>query len=322
MIKLDEKMKRKLAAYYSFLFLFLATTSIAQTNTIRVDSVYSPSVELTLKYTVILPENYEEDTTTNYPIMYLLHGHTGNYTSWLTYAEFDPEWATDFQTIVVLPDGGNSWYVNWSGQTDDKPHRWEDMLVKDLLPDVTQKYRTTNTKETTSIGGLSMGGYGALAVGLRNPALFGAIFSVSGAIDFSKNIQNEFERDTLDWNSPMLWSNGDKVIDVSGFSTQKERTPKGLVFKNTKLALEYDPYLLLGSIKPKQMPYLMIVCGLEDDFIKDARNYKNFMGVHVKKYAYIEMPGAHEVPFWQNALELIFPMLEHNRKPILGNGQE
>ncbi len=314
-----DDMKNKLKIFYAFSFLFLTATGIAQTETIRIDSFYSPSVELTLKYTVILPENYDEDNSKKYPSMYLLHGHTGNYTSWLTYAELNPKWATDFQTIIILPDGGNSWYVNWSGQTDNKPHKWEDMLVKDLIPDVAKKYRITNTKETTSIGGLSMGGYGALAVGLRNPELFGAIFSVSGAIDFSKNIQSEFERDTLDWNSPMLWSGGKKVIDVLNFSTQKERTPEGLVFKLPKQAIDHDPYFLLSTIEPQQMPYVMIVCGLGDDFLTDARNFKNSIKNHSKNFAYIEMPGEHEVPFWKNALELIFPMLQNSRNSILDN---
>ncbi|MEP6712061.1 MAG: alpha/beta hydrolase-fold protein [Ferruginibacter sp.] len=139
------------------LFLSLLSKAESQTSIVQKDSFYSPSVQLQLKYTIILPASYYKNTLLKCPVVYILHGHSGNYTSWITYAKLPVELATQYNCIIILPDGGNSWYVNWTGQTDGKPHRWEDMLVKDLLLDADRKYRTINNKTGRAIGGLSMG---------------------------------------------------------------------------------------------------------------------------------------------------------------------
>lgn len=286
-----------------FLFIALITNALqAQTAIVQKDSFYSPSVQLQLKYTVVLPASYYKNKTANYAVVYLLHGHTGNYTSWISYAQLPIQLATQYHCILILPDGGNSWYVNWTGQTDGKPHRWEDMLVKDLVPDVTKKYRTLVGKQNRAIGGLSMGGFGALAVGLKNPDLFGFVFSSAGAINFCRNIKNEMARDTVDWNSPQLWSDGDRVTDVKGFSTQRERTPQGLVFKTAADADAYDPYLLLAKADTASLPYLHIDCGNRDDFVKDAFEFIQIVKTKTNRYSFITLPGEHEVPYWSQSI--------------------
>lgn len=274
------------------------------------NSFFSPSVGLQLKYTVVLPAEYSKRRQYKFPVVYLLHGHTGNYTSWLTYAQLPTELATQYNCIIVLPDGGNSWYVNWTGQNDGKPHRWEDMLIKDLRSDLAKQYRIQNDPRHNAIGGLSMGGFGALSLGLKHPECFGFVFSSAGAINFCQNIKREMTRDTLDWNSPELWSDGDKVIDVPGFSTQRERTPAGLVFKTQADADQYDPYLLLAKLGPNDLPFLHLDCGLEDDFIADAQQFVALIRQKSQRYSFLQMPGAHDVPYWREAIEHTFLIMQ------------
>lgn len=287
-----------------------ATVVQGQTSIIKKDSFYSPSVQLQLKYTAILPATYNSFKAKRYAVVYLLHGHTGNYTSWITYAQLPVQLATQYNCIIILSDGGNSWYVNWSRQTDDKSHRWEDMLVKDLIPDTDKKYKTIANKKHRVIGGLSMGGFGAIAVGLKNPDLFGFVFSSAGAINFCRNIKNEMARDTLDWNSPQLWSDGDKVIDVKGFRTQKERTPQGLVFKTEANADVYDPYLLLTKTDTSSLPFIHIDCGNRDYFLKEAFEFVQQVKMKTNKYSFITFPGEHEVPYWKQSIEHTFMVLK------------
>ncbi|MEP6712078.1 MAG: alpha/beta hydrolase-fold protein [Ferruginibacter sp.] len=274
----------------------------AQNAIVQKDSFYSPSVQLQLKYTVILPASYNKNNLVKYPVVYMLHGHTGNYTSWITYANLPVNLATQYNCIIILPDAGNSWYVNWTGQTDIKQHRWEDMLVRDLIPDADKKYRILANKKSRAIGGLSIGGYGALAVGLKNSNLFGFVFSTSGAINFCKNIKSEMARDTLDWNSPQLWSDGAGIIDVKNFSTQKQRTPKGLVFKTAVDADVYDPYSLLAKTDTVSLPFIHIDCGNRDDFIKDAFEFIQLVKAKTNNYSFIIFPGRHEVPYWEQSI--------------------
>jgi putative tributyrin esterase len=291
------------------IYLLLLTCNVkAQTVPTQIDSFYSPAVQLKLKYTVVLPANYNREKN-KYPVVYILHGHTGNYTSWISYAQLPIQLATQYNCIIILPDGGNSWYVNWTGQTDGKPHLWEDMLVKDLVPHIDKNYRTINNKTGRAIGGLSMGGFGALAVGLKNADEFGFVFSSAGAINFCENIKNEMARDTLDWNSPQLWSDGDKTIDVKNFSTQQQRTPQGLVFKTPADADAYNPYVLLKHIDTTKLPYIHIDCGNADDFLKDANQFVAQLQLKTAHYSFVVLPGAHEVPYWKNAIEHTFSIM-------------
>ena len=79
------------------------------------------------------------------------------------------EYARAYDLIVVMPDAGNSWYANWAGGEDAQKDAWEDCIIKDLIPHVDATYRTVARREGRAINGLSMGGYGALMLGLRHP---------------------------------------------------------------------------------------------------------------------------------------------------------
>lgn len=294
-----------------FIFFISHSYADAQAAIVKSNSFYSPSVQLQLKYTAILAASYHKNKTEKYSVVYLLHGHTGNYTSWITYAKLPLELATKYNCIIILPDGGNSWYVNWTGQTDGKPHKWESMLVKDLMPDVSKRYRILADKKHSAIGGLSMGGFGALAVGLKNIDLFGFVFSTAGAINFCRNIKNEMAKDTLDWNSPQLWSGGDKVIDVKGFSTQQERTPQGLVFKTAADADVYNPYLLLAKTDTASLPFIHVDCGNRDDLQKDAFEFMQQVKAKTNRYSFITFPGEHEVPYWEQSVEHTFLIMKN-----------
>lgn len=282
--------------------------SAAQTAVVQTDSFYSPSVQLWLKYNVVLPEKYQQSNQ-EYPVVYLLHGHTGNYTSWITYAGLPIDLATQYNTIIILPDAGNSWYVNWTGQTDGKKHLWHDMIVRDLLPDAEKKYRILKNRKKRSIGGLSMGGYGALTIGLKNPKLFGFVFCSAGTIDFCKYIKDQFKKDTLDWNSPVLWSEDKKIVDCKNFSNCKERTPVGLVFRKPADVEAFDPYVLLEKVNNHDLPFIHIDCGNKDDHLKAAIQFTELLKKKANSYSLLIMPGNHEVPYWQQAVTLSFKIL-------------
>lgn len=283
----------------------------AQKSHVITDSFFTTFVNLELKYTTILPSDYYKSNK-RYPTVFLLHGHTGNYTSWITYAKLPIELATLYNCIIILPDAGNSWYVNWTGQTDGKPHQWEDMLVKDLIHHVDKTYRTITSKRSRAIGGLSMGGFGALAVGLKNHHLFGFVFSSAGAINFCRDIKSEMAKDTLDWNSPELWSDDKKIVDSKGFSNGNERTPKGLIFKTAADADLYDPFLLLEKIDSSLLPYIHIDCGNEDYHLKVALTFTNSIKNKTNKYSLLVMPGNHEVPYWEQAIRHSFSIINKN----------
>ncbi|GAB3221311.1 alpha/beta hydrolase [Spirosoma arcticum] len=295
---------------YLGLLLIVSGLLPVQAAVRTVVSYRSPATGLRLKATVLLPNSYQTQPTKRYPVFYLLHGHTGNFTSWLDYARFSPPYADDYQTIVVLADGGNSFYVNWDGQTDGKPHRWEDAVAQDLVPFIDSSYRTLPTARHRGIGGLSMGGYGALLLGLKHPDLFSVVLSSSGCVRVPEVIMGEFKRDTVDWNSPQRWSpDGDRRADSPGFSTQTERTPKGLIFSTPARAQAHSLFQLLTTLKPDTAPYIHLDCGIGDDFYADNRLLVEALRKGSFRYSYVEIDGKHEVPYWENALAVSMPLL-------------
>ena len=44
-----------------------------------------------------------------------------------------PEYASQYDLIVVMPDVGNSWYVNWAESEGGEKNDWEDYITKDLI---------------------------------------------------------------------------------------------------------------------------------------------------------------------------------------------
>jgi enterochelin esterase-like enzyme len=133
-------------------------------------------------YLVYLPPSYETETGRRFPVVYWLHGGFGNARqgAWAVQnldrgirAGLVPE------TIVVLPQAlPVGWYVN----SKDGKRPIEDVIVKDLIPHVDGRYRTLARRESRGVEGMSMGGYGALHLGMKHPHLFGAISSVAPAI--------------------------------------------------------------------------------------------------------------------------------------------
>jgi enterochelin esterase family protein len=58
---------------------------------------------------------------------------------------------------------------------------FEDVVLKDLIPEIDRAYRTQPDRARRAIAGLSMGGGQAMNIGLGNPSLFALVGSFSGA---------------------------------------------------------------------------------------------------------------------------------------------
>src|SRR2546423_2229183 len=88
-------------------------------------------------------------------------------------------YAAHHKIIIVMPDGSKSFYVNSAA---DPRAKFEDFIVKDLIVYVDSHYRTVPLPRARAVAGLSMGGYGALFLGLKDYKKFSAVGSFSGAV--------------------------------------------------------------------------------------------------------------------------------------------
>lgn len=133
-------------------------------------------------YTVYLPEGYAA-AQAPHPVLYLLHGAGGDEWDWVRHgglvATLDGLVARGLMrpTVVVMPTlGPVSWWVNGAGQAA------EDALVHDLLPHIERRFPVRRDRAGRAIGGLSMGGYGALHLALRHPQHFCGAALISPAV--------------------------------------------------------------------------------------------------------------------------------------------
>ncbi len=258
----------------------------------------APSVDRTMKYNIIVPAAYEE-TNERYPVLYLLHGLTSDYTAWARMRV--PEYAARHEMIVVMPDVGNSWYVNWAESEDGEKSAWEDYMINDVIGHVDANYRTIAKREGRAINGLSMGGYGGLMLGLRHPDMFCSIGSHSGAISYAAGYRRRIEnpegaRSRRGRREPSTTINA--RIGIEGFSSQADRNPAGKAFVTVEDCDKYDPFKLVLHISKEDLPHIHVDCGTEDSLIRSARAFVQLLQDNTIPYSYAESKGGHRPDYW------------------------
>ncbi len=174
-----------------FLTVRIAMGQETLSGSIEVGHLHSPLLENpagenpTRRVSVYLPPDYDKSTE-NFPVIYYLHGFTWSDSLQMAVDRFDLLMDKAIQTgmikpvIVVMPDHHTlyrgSFYTNseWTG-------RWADFTAIDLVAYIDEKYRTIADKEGRGIAGHSMGGYGAIKIGMQFPEVFSSVYALSPA---------------------------------------------------------------------------------------------------------------------------------------------
>jgi len=136
-------------------------------------------------FRVYLPEGYfDADNAKRYPTMFLLHGINSQSKTFvldkIDQMVEDAIAAGEMrETIVIIPDEPKKANGGWNA----------DMITKDLLPTVDERYRTIDDERYRYVGGCSMGGGGAFSVGLLNPDAFSGVISFYGYISIHNQAQ-------------------------------------------------------------------------------------------------------------------------------------
>lgn len=272
---------------------------------------FSPAVNRTMKFDIVLPLDYAEGDA-RYPVLYLLHGHMQNYTIWgrnLAAAFY----ARNVEgLILVLPDGGNSWFVNYARSDDGQTNNWEDHIIKDVIGYVDANYRTEARREGRAIAGLSMGGFGAFSIGLRHPDLFISLGSTSGALSYARTAAGTIRagidrtpapRDPVrqaQIESADAFISG--IVAIPGFSTQDERTPKGVDFLTAEQAEAYDPFSIIYNVPRSEMPHLYLDAGTEDGLVSEARELAQLLMINNVPFDYMQSRGRHNSEYWRRSI--------------------
>ena len=285
-------MKEKIAVLFSgILFLAAGLTLQAQWSgrgKVVEGIIFHSKLMGNVRYTIYLPTGYDHDER-RYPVIYMLHGYSDDDTGWLQFGEADRIAGEAINSgelppvILVMPDGGVTWYVN--DYTGEKP--WEDIFIREFIPYIDKTYRTRPEKQFRGVAGLSMGGYGALHIAMRHPEMFAAsvayssgTFTDDGIVSLQDEQYNRFFGDLFG-------------KDLKGRARLSE-TWKA-----------FSPLDLLDTQPLKELKTVRWYLDVgDDDFL-----YKGNSALHVKMreiglpHEYRVRDGSHSWEYWRSGLK-------------------
>ena len=294
-----------------FLVCVLGLVDPADAQRAPVETVrfFAESVAREMTYNIILPSGYEDEANRDqlYPTLYLLHGYGNNYQGWARFMGI-PTYAPAYDLIIVMPDAGNSYYVNWAQTDDDRAAAWEDYLTTDLIGHVEANYRALPERGGRAITGFSMGGYGALTIGFRNPDLFASVGSQSGALEYGRRAARRLSNGNTALSTPQYSperqaqrERPNPTLDLPGFSSIADRTPKGQPFVTQEQAAAHDPFSLVMQIPPDQRPHIQLDCGTGDSLITVNKEFASLLLRFDITFDYQQLDGGHDPMYWIQA---------------------
>lgn len=260
------------------LFLVLPVSVYAQrdppTSEIELKSVL---LGRSINYRILYPVKYyaAEKRDTRFPVVYLLHGLTGQSSNWLEKTRV-ALYATHYDLFIVMVEGGNGWYTDSATVPADK---YESYILSELIPDVEKRFRVSSVREGRAIAGLSMGGYGAFKFGLKHPEMFGLAASMSGAFGAAA------------WNEK----------DLSGPGVISESLLKTFGPADSPTRAANDVFKLAREVAAKKiapLPYFYVDCGTEDFLFSNNRDFVNLLVELKFPHEYRQRPGAHAWTYW------------------------
>ncbi len=290
---------------------------------------FSAAVDRQMKYDIVLPVDYA-DSGKSYPVIYLLHGYMQNYTVWGRNLGAAFYARTIGDLIIVMPDGGNTWFVNFAESENGARNNWEDHIMEDVIPHVDANFRTLAQREGRAIAGLSMGGYGAFMLGLRHPELFVSMASTSGVLAFARDRSEAIAAGQLrvarPERSPQQQAEIDRadefiaaIIAIDGFSTQAERTPLGTDFLTLEQAQSYDPFQIIYSVPKSQLPHIYIDSGTEDSLVTVAREFMQLLLLNDVPFDFMQSRGRHNAEYWRRSVGHFMNIQNEVMQRALGN---
>ena len=233
--------------------------------------IFSASMRKNIKCLVVAPENYRA-TGQPYPVLYLLHGWSGNFSGWLTDAPQLRQQADNYQMLIVCPDGGyDSWYLD---SPVDTTVRYDTYISKEVVGFIDYYYNTRRERAGRAIAGLSMGGHGALTLAIKHSDIFGAAGSMAGGLDLRPFKKNDWDLKGVLGDPILNWQNWEAASAVN----------------------------LVPQLKGRNLP-LIIDCGLGDFFLNANREMHRILLEAKILHEYTERPGEHNSEYWGNAVD-------------------
>ena len=175
--------------FYLTVFFLLLPAFSAMAGKVVTDSLESKVLGASVKYNVYLPSGFDKSDK-QYPVIYMLHGLSDTYTSWVerggmqTVADELIGTGELREVVIIMPNaGGPDIHNTWNGYFNMPGWNYEDFFFKEFLPQVERKYRIISDKGHRAVMGLSMGGGGSTVYCQRHPDMFSSCYAMSAWLE-------------------------------------------------------------------------------------------------------------------------------------------
>lgn len=279
--------KLSLILLLSFAFLPLMAGKIVT------DSVSSKILGTTVTYNVYLPDGFGE-VPAHYPVVYLLHGLSDDYTAWATRGNM--QIVTDElmrsgearPMVIVMPNAGGPDIRNtWNGYFNMPGWNYEDFFFQEFIPEIESRYKCGGCKQQRAVMGLSMGGGGSTVYCQRHPDMFSSCYAMSPWLD-------------------------DKSFEVEGQNTTKDKLYYVCQAVREHSAIDFVAGADEATLEKLRTVAWFIDCG-DDDFLfhlsADLHMKMKAAGVHSELRV---RDGVHNWEYWHLALRLSLPFASRN----------
>jgi putative tributyrin esterase len=237
-----------------------------------------------MQYRVTLPASVPQGR--KLPVVYLLHGGGGDFREWSN--DSDVARFAESGLILVMPEGSSSYYTN---AVDPPQDRYEDYIVKDLISDVESKFPVATGRANRAIVGISMGGFGAVKLGLRYPALFVFVGGLSSAIDVPR-----------------------RAFTLKRFQQSRHyRSIFGAAGSQTRR--DNDPFVLARNANPEAAPYFFLTCGDQEGLLPSNREFAALLAQRHFRSQFHTVHGGHDWNQWNAWLPSVFQSLSQHMNP-------
>ncbi len=227
---------------------------------------FGESIRKQTNMTVILPQDAE--SACPYPVLYLLHGLSDDDSTWARRTSLE-RYVARVPLIVVMPDSGRGFYTDAR-----RGSAYESHIMRDVIGFVDRFLPTIAERRGRVIGGLSMGGYGAMKLALKHPDWFCSVAAHSSVFDIKRILD-----------SPEM------AEDLS------------LIFGEDPAKGGDDVFRLAGQIDSSLLPAIRFDCGTEDDLLEHNRDFHAHLQRLGLTHQYEEFPGGHEWSYWDARIQ-------------------
>ena len=245
---------------------------------------YSETLGIETAAYILMPEMHVMKTQQKpLPVLYLLHGLSDDHTMWLRQTAVE-QYGKDWRICIVMPAVNRSFYMDM-----ERGAKYDTFIAEELPSIVERFFPVSKKREDRFAAGLSMGGYGALKLGLSRPGRYAAVASFSGALGMDRVFQrrNELSESYLK--------------EMENIHGTEEKLLKG----------SGNLYRLAEKLekKPEKAPRIYISCGTEDFLFAANERFVDRFGKSLSIEYHTE-PGTHSWLLWNENIRRVLKWLD------------